>query len=263
VWAHVPIRGRTEPRYALRADHRVLMEAVAAGAPAHEPWRVSTAMTDLFYEYAVLRELDVLHPDTNQPLDFAKARDMLASGELAAFIEVQIDVGIITGNNHGMPRRIDDANDLDVAPLPRVVDIARGDLASLVPESLSEVWGWGWGVPRTAREPELGMRLILNMLSRDRHGAELEEFPILRVRGDVAPKWTVSKRANAVGDEQLGNGRARFIDWPTRAGEMERIEQRIDRAFRDLVIERHYRSDTQVIDTQTIQAHLHAALDTD
>ena len=52
-------------------------------------------------------------------------------------------------------------------------------------EPLTEVWGWGWGVPRTAHEPELGMRLIMTILSHDNHAAELEQFPILRVRTDV------------------------------------------------------------------------------
>ncbi len=263
VWAHTPIKGETRPRYALRAEKRVLMEAVGAGAPAHDPWHVSPALVDLFFEYAVLRELDVLHPDTYQSIDFSKARDMVGTQELAAFILVQIDVGILAGNGHGLGTRIDDAADLDVAPLPRLCDLQRSDATPVAPEPLAEVWGWGWGVPRTSREPELALQLIMDILSRDRHGAELEEFPILRVRDDVAPRWPLSRRLNEVGDEQLGHGRARFVDWPKRAGEMEQMELRIERAFRDIVIDQHYRGPAQAIDRAVIESRLHSILDGD
>src|SRR5207237_2426915 len=128
-----------------------------------------------------------------------------------------IDVGILVGNQHGMRQVIDDASDWNVAPLPRLASLADTYAAPLVLEPLTEVWGWGWGVPRTAHEPELGMRLIMTILSHDNHAAELEQFPILRVRTDVTPTWAVAKRVNDVGDEQLGNGRARFVDWPKHA----------------------------------------------
>jgi len=261
VWAHTPIGGRTEQRYALRAEKRVLMEAIAAGAPAEAPWDVSPAMVDLFFEYAVLRELDVLHPDTYRTIDYTKPREMLANRGLAAFIEVQIDVGILVGNDHTLPRQIDDGDDWDVAPLPRLCNLERADAVPLVPESFAEVWGWGWGVPRNSREPERAMRLIMDITSRERHAAELEAFPILRVRKDVSPKWSVSRRLNEVGDQQLGSGRARYVEWPKRAGEIEATEQKIERAFRDLVIERHYRGPSQPIDRAMIESRLHKFLD--
>ena len=140
--------------------------------------------------------------------------------------------------------QIDDPADWDVAPLPRLCDLEQGAATPLVPASLAEVWGWGWGVPRNSREPELAMRLIMDIMSRDRHAAELEEFPILRVRKDTSPTWPVSRRLNEVGDQQLADGKARYVDWPKHAGEIEQIEQRIERAFRDIVIERHYRGET-------------------
>ena len=105
------------------------------------------------------------------------------------------------------------------------------------------------------------MRLIMAMDSRDRHGAELEEFPILSVRKDTSPTWPVSRRLNEVGDQQLADGKARFVAWPKHAGEIEQIEQRIDRAFRDIVIERHYRGETAPIDCAVIESRLHKFLD--
>jgi serine/threonine protein kinase len=261
VWAHTPFRGRTEPRYALRAQARVLKEAIAAGAPAKEPWHVSPALVTLFYEYAVLRELDVLHPETYTVIDYARVREMLASGALAAFIENQIDVGILVGNGEGMPTLIDDTNDWDVAPLPRIADLQRNERAPLNPESLSEVSGWGWGVPRNSRQPELAMRLILDILSRENHAAELERFPILRVRNDITPTWSVSKRVNEVGDAQLADGKARYVAWPTRPRKVEVLHDRIERAFRDIVIERNYSGRDRVIDRGVIEDRLHALLD--
>ena len=153
VWAHTPFHGTTAPRYALRAEKRVLMEAIAAGASPRDPWHVSPVLVDPFYEYAVLRELDVLHPETYQVIDYARARTMLGQGELAAFIEVQIDAGILIGNGHGMPSQIDDPSDWDVAPLPRLVDLEQGAATPLVPASLSEVWGWGWACRATRAIP--------------------------------------------------------------------------------------------------------------
>ena len=116
---------------------------------------------------------------------------------LGAFIQVQIDVGLFVGNGHGLPKMIDDPNDWNAAPLPRLIGLER---AGAVPasESRSEVWGWGWGVPRNSREPELAMRLIMSILSRDRHGAELEELPILRCN-DVAPVRSWSRGAQRGG----------------------------------------------------------------
>jgi len=123
------------------------------------------------------------------------------------------------------------------------------------------VWGWGWGVPRNSREPELAMRLIMTILSHDRHTAELEEFPILRVRKDVAPVWPVARRLNEVGDAQLANGRGQYIDWPKRAGMLEQIEQRIVRAYRELIVDRHYGTSEHPIDRAVIEAKLHEILD--
>jgi hypothetical protein len=261
TWAHTSIGGRVEPRYALRAEKRVLMEAIAAGAPVHEPWHVSPAMVDLFYAYSVMRELDVLHPETFHPLDYQKARDMLATRGLAAFIEVQIDVGILVGNGKGLPRLIDNAADVDVAPLPRLVDLSRAEDVPVAAEPASEVWGWGWGVPRTSHEPDLAMRLIMNILSKDRHTAELEEFPILRVRSDATPEWPLARRLNQVGDEQLANGRARFVEWPKHPGEIEQIEMRIERAFRNIVVERRYHTSKAHIDRAEIERRLKGILD--
>jgi serine/threonine protein kinase len=263
VWAHTPIDGRTEPRYAIRDEKRTLMESVSGGAPANEPWHVSAAMVDVFFAYAVMRELEVLRPESfSAEPDFAKLRDMLAHKSLAGFIEVQIDVGILVGNGKGLPQLIDDAKDWDVAPLPRLANLDRAD-GSAASESRSEVWGWGWGVPRNSRQPELAMRLILDILSHDHHAAELEEFPILRVRKDVSPVWPVSKRTNEVGDAQLANGKGRFVDWPKRAGELEKIEARIDRAFRDIIVERHYKTEDHPIDRAAIESRLHKLLDSD
>jgi serine/threonine protein kinase len=263
VWAHEPFKGKTEPRYALRAQVRVLMEAIANGAPEREPWRTSPAMVSLFYEYAVMRELDVLHPDTYKTIEYAKVRELLSNGGLAAFIVVQIDVGILVGSGRGLPQQIDNQNDWDVAPLPRVVDLAHAGTAPLVPESLSEVWGWGWGVPRNSREPELAMKLIMNIVSRERHTAELEQFPILSVRKDVQPVSPIARRVNEVGDAQFWNGRARYIAWPIRAGELEQAEERIERAFRDIIIDRSYRGVAVAIDRAKIEARLRAILDAD
>jgi hypothetical protein len=75
--------------------------------------------------------------------------------------------------------------------------------------------------------------------------------------------WPVSKRVNAVGDFQLANGRARFVDWPKHVGEVEQIEARIDRAYRDIIVDRHYASDGRPIDRSVIEAHLHKFLDGD
>jgi serine/threonine protein kinase/ABC-type glycerol-3-phosphate transport system substrate-binding protein len=261
VWAHVPIEGRVEPRYAIRHEKRALMEAVSGGAPDAEPWHVSGPLVDVFYAYAVLRELDVLRPESFQTDgDFTKLRDLLAHKSLGAFIEVQVDLGILVGNGKALPRLIDEATDWDVAPLPRLAGLDRAN-GRAAEESRSEVWGWGWGVPRNSRQPELAMRLILDILSRDRHAAELEEFTILRVRKDVSPVWQPAKRVNDVGDAQLANGKGRFVDWPKRAGEIENIEARIDRAYRDLIVERHYRSNDHPIDRAVIEQRLHKFLD--
>jgi serine/threonine protein kinase/ABC-type glycerol-3-phosphate transport system substrate-binding protein len=259
VWAHTPIAGAISPRYALRANHRVLMDAVGAGAPPNDPWHVSPALVDVMYEYAVMRELGVLHPYTDQPVDdHPHARDLLANKQLAAFVTVQIDIGILAGNGHSLRPLIDDPNDVDVAPLPRVIDLEHN--APVVPRSLTEVWGWGWGVPRNSREPELAIKLILAILSKANHAAELEEFPILSVRKDVTPTWALSRRINQVGDGQLGD-RARFIDWPRRAGAAEELETRVENAFRDVILERHYRIGTKRIDRAEIEARLHRFLD--
>jgi serine/threonine protein kinase/ABC-type glycerol-3-phosphate transport system substrate-binding protein len=260
VWAHTPIDGRTEPRYAVRPEKRVLMEAVAGGAPGSEPWRVSPALVDVFFTYAVLRELDVLNAESVKPeADWLRLRDLLAHKSIAAFDEVQIDIGILTGNGHGLPQLIDDPKDLDVAPLPRLASLARGETTAQ--ESRTEIWGWGWGVPRNSREPELAMRLIMTILSHDRHAAELEEFPILRVRKDVAPEWPISKRTNEVGDAQLATGRGLYIDWPKRAGDLERFEQRINKAYREVIVDRHYGSADHAIDRAVIEGKLRQILD--
>jgi serine/threonine protein kinase/ABC-type glycerol-3-phosphate transport system substrate-binding protein len=262
VWAHTPIDGTTEPRYAIRAEKRALMEAVSGGASS-EPWHVSAAMVDVFYGYAVMRELGVLRPESfATEADFAKLRDMLAHKALAAFIEVQIDVGILVGNGKGLPQLIDDPKDWDVAPLPRLASLDRAD-GTAASESRSEVWGWGWGVPRNSRQPELAMRLILDILSQDRHAAELEQFTILRVRKDTTPAWQPSKRVNDVGDIQLANGKGRFVDWPKRPGEIEKIEARIDRAYRDIIVDRRYKGPDGTIDRALIETRLHKFLDGD
>jgi len=188
-------------------------------------------------------------------------RVALAHGDVAAVDDVQIDVGLLVGNGHGVPPTVDDPSDIDVAPLPRLCDLSRPNTAPRVVDPIARVQGWGWGVPRTSREPDLAMRLILYMTSRDRHAAELEEFPILRVRNDVSPRWQLSRRLNEVGDAQLSGDRARFVDWPKHAGELEQIERRIGRAFRDLVIERRYRGAAQPIERSIIEARLHELLD--
>ena len=219
-------------------------------------------MVELFYEYAVLRELDVLHPDTYQTIDYAKVREMLASNTLAAFIVNQIDVGLVVGTDM-FPQQINDADDWDVAPLPRLWDLQRQDAAPLVPESLTQIGGWGWGVPRNSRKPELAMRLIMDIVSFEQHKAELEAFPILSVRSDVQPIQPVAQRLNEVGDQQLANGKARHVEWPRRAGEIEAIELRIEQAFREIVFERHYGAKGQTIDRATIEQRLHRVLDPD
>jgi hypothetical protein len=222
-------------------------------------------LVDVFYNMAVLRQLNVLHPETMGPIQHARARQLLGLGDIGAFIANQIDVGLIHGNPPDMPSLLDGAGDLnmpgdlDVAPPPipegpgfvaiPTASLAptKGALASTsMPPAASQpkrpfvLTGWGWGIPRTSGMPEQALRLLLYILSAERHGAELERFPILSARSDVHPTWHLSRRTNEIADGMFKNGAYTIIPWPTREEETEKRNEAMERAFQKIILERGY-----------------------
>jgi hypothetical protein len=256
TWAQTPGPRGKAPGWGVRWEH-LLELAVRAGAPASQPWGMSDAMLDVFEVLAMLRELDAVQLSTDA--DSTQAWRLLGGGELAAYMANQVDVGFIVGNANATPRLIEDANDLGVAPLPRLHGL---ELVGPSRESGALITGWGWGVPRNARQPELAFRLALFMLTREHHQAEIERFPLLGVRTDIKPTGQLAQELDRLGLAQFRQG-GRLLAWPSRPGDIEQALRRIERAYRELIVERGYRGPGRPVDRARLGARLRELLGRD